>query len=277
MPVGRPAGVAPDLVEAERLVAAHGSALGRPMHLLRRTTSTSDEAKLAAKRGAPHGSTWVAEEQTAGRGRQGRAWVSPPGENLLFSTLVRVACPPSRLPPIALAVGLAVRDAVAAAAPGARPVIKWPNDVLVDGKKIAGVLVEAITMGARVEAVVVGVGVNVLTRAFPDDIAARATSVALVADAPPDRGALLADVLRRLDADLHVVVARGLGLLRARLDACDALRGRRVRSDAGDEGTAEGIDEDGRLMVRRPPDAPGVPGVLARWSAGEVHLVASAE
>jgi BirA family biotin operon repressor/biotin-[acetyl-CoA-carboxylase] ligase len=269
MPVGRVPGVGPDLADAERLVAEHGASLGRPLHLLRTTTSTSDEAKLAAKRGAPHGSTWVTEEQTAGRGRQGRAWVSPRGENLLFSTLVRVACPPARLPPIALAVGLAVRDAVAAAAPAAHPLIKWPNDVLVDGKKIAGVLVEAITMGARVEAVVVGVGVNVHTRAFPDDIADRATSVALVAAAPPDRGALLADVLRRLDADLHVVVARGLGLLRARLDACDAVRGRRVRSDVGDEGTAEGIDEDGRLLVRR------ADGVLARWSAGEVHLVPS--
>jgi hypothetical protein len=122
--------IAADLEKAPGLVAERGSVLGTPMHLLASTTSTNDEAKHAAKDGAPSGSTWVAEQQTAGRGRQGRAWVSPRGENLLFSVLVRVTCPPSRLPPIALAAGLAVRDALALAAPEASPRIKWPNDVL---------------------------------------------------------------------------------------------------------------------------------------------------
>jgi BirA family biotin operon repressor/biotin-[acetyl-CoA-carboxylase] ligase len=195
--------------------------------------------------------------------------VSPRGENLLFSVLLRVACAPSRLPPIALVAGLAVRDAVARAATRANPRIKWPNDVLVDGKKVAGVLVEAITAGARVEAVVVGVGINVHTRELPEEIADRATSVALVADGAPDRAEILADVLASLDKDIHVVVARGLGLVRARLEAADVLRGRRVRSDAGEEGIAGGVDDDGRLLVRRDD------GVLVRWSAGEVHLVAS--
>jgi BirA family biotin operon repressor/biotin-[acetyl-CoA-carboxylase] ligase len=260
--------IGPDLEDAPARVAERGSALGLPMHLLASTTSTNDEAKHAAKDGAPGGSTWVAEEQTAGRGRQGRVWTSARGENLLFSVLVRVACPPSRLPPIALAAGLAVRDAVAAAAPEASPGIKWPNDVLVDGKKLAGVLVEAITAGSRVQAVVIGVGINVHVRDFPDEIAARATSVALVSSRPPDRASLLADVLAGLDRDLHIVVGRGLGLLRARLEEADALRGHRVRSDDGDEGIASGIDDDGRLLVRRDD------GVLTRWSAGEVHLCA---
>jgi len=259
--------IAADLERAPGLVAERGSVLGVPMHLLASTTSTNDEAKQAAKDGAPSGSTWVAEQQTAGRGRQGRVWVSPRGENLLFSVLVRVTCPPSRLPPIALVAGLAVRDAVALAAPEAAPRIKWPNDVLIDGKKVAGVLVEAITAGSRVQAVVVGVGINVHTRDFPEDIAGRATSIALASRAPPDRAAVLADVLACLDRDLHVVAARGLGLLRARLEAADALRGNRVRNDTGDEGTASGIDDDGRLLVRRDD------GVLTRWSAGEVHLV----
>jgi BirA family transcriptional regulator, biotin operon repressor / biotin---[acetyl-CoA-carboxylase] ligase len=279
--------VAPDLVNAAALVAERTTALGRPMHLLASTTSTNDEAKRGAKEAAPHGSTWVAEEQTAGRGRQGRAWTSPPGENLLFSVLLRVTCPPARLPPVAIAVGLAVRDAVVGAAPGSRrkeaerersavesrPTweldarLKWPNDVLVDGRKLAGILVEAVTVGSRVEAVIVGVGINVHTRDFPAELVERATSLALVAPGPFDRAVILADVLERIDRDVHVVVARGLGLLRARLDAGDALRGRRVRNDGGDEGEACGIDEDGRLLVRRGD------GVTARWSAGEVHLV----
>src|SRR5579871_2462505 len=108
----------PDLARASELVAARGSALGHPMHLLRETTSTNDEAKQAAREGAPHGSTWVTERQTAGRGRQGRTWQSAPGEGLLFSVLARVSCSPARVPPVALAAGLAVRDAVARAAPG---------------------------------------------------------------------------------------------------------------------------------------------------------------
>jgi BirA family biotin operon repressor/biotin-[acetyl-CoA-carboxylase] ligase len=259
----------PDLARAAEIVAARGGALGRPLHVLATTSSTNDEAKRAAREGAPHGATWVAEEQTAGRGRQGRSWLSAPGESLLASVLLRVVCPPSRLPPIALLAGLAVRDAVATAAPGAAVRIKWPNDVLAGegDRKIAGVLVEAITTGSRVDAVVVGFGVNVHARGFPPEIADRATSVALVGSATPDRGALLADVLAALDRDLAVVVARGLGVVRARLESADALRGRRVRNDAGDEGVAAGIDDDGRLTVVRDG------GAISRWAAGEVHLV----
>jgi BirA family biotin operon repressor/biotin-[acetyl-CoA-carboxylase] ligase len=236
----------------------------------------------------------VAEQQLAGRGRQGRSWHSAPGENLLVSVLARTECPPARLPPLALVVGLAVRDAVSRAAPGVDVGIKWPNDVMVRGappgialdakrierggrhgtvlRKVAGILVEAITVGARVEAVVIGIGINVHAREFPPELADRATSVALCGGAllppppPPDRGEILADVLATLDRDLHLL-PRGLGLFRARLEAADLLRGRPVRVDSGDAGVACGIDDDGRLCVRR------ADGVLAHWSAGEVHIV----
>ncbi len=262
-------GVNEDLTRAPDLVAASGSSLGRPMVLLAETSSTNDVATRAARDGAPHGATWVAEQQTQGRGRRGHAWLSPAGENLLFSVLLRVPCAPARIPPIALVAGLAVRDAIATAT-GAAIAIKWPNDILVGSRKVAGVLVEAVTIGARVEAVVIGIGINVHTRSFPEEIADIATSVALVASPsspPPDRASILASVLSSLDRDVHVVVGRGLGLLHGRLQQSDALRGHRVRSDSGDEGVASGIDEDGRLLVRRDD------GVLARWSAGEVHLV----
>jgi BirA family biotin operon repressor/biotin-[acetyl-CoA-carboxylase] ligase len=267
----------PDLTRAADEIRARGCALGAPLHLLAETTSTNDEAKHGAKRGAPHGATWVAESQTDGRGRQGRAWVSPRGENLLFSTLARVSCPPARLPPLALVAGLAARDAVDHALGGRATVkIKWPNDVVVDGDppgrasaprtlKIAGVLVESILAGSRVEAVVVGIGINVHTREFPPEIADRATSLALLGAPSPDRAAVLADALAALDRDLELVAARGLGLVHARLVAHDALRGARVRGDLG-AGVAEGIDAEGRLLVRSDD------GVLARWGAGEVHL-----
>jgi BirA family transcriptional regulator, biotin operon repressor / biotin---[acetyl-CoA-carboxylase] ligase len=262
-------GVNDDLTHASDFVAALGSGLGRPMVLLAETSSTNDVATRAARDGAPHGATWVAEQQTRGRGRRGHAWLSPPGEGLLFSVLLRVACAPARIPPIALVAGLAVRDAVAAAS-GASIGIKWPNDVLVGGRKVAGVLVEAVTVGSRVEAIVIGIGINVHTRSFPAEIADTATSIALVASpssAPLERAAILASVLAALDRDVHIVVGRGLGLLRGRLEQADALRTHRVRSDSGDEGVASGIDDDGRLLVRRDD------GILTRWSAGEVHLV----
>jgi BirA family biotin operon repressor/biotin-[acetyl-CoA-carboxylase] ligase len=264
-----PSRIAPDLRNASALVAERGCALGQPLFVLATTTSTSDEAKMAARQGAAHGATWVAEEQTAGRGRRGRAWISPPGEGLLFSVLVRLACAPASLPPIALLTGLAVHAAVLRAVPHADVRCKWPNDVVVGGRKLAGVLVEAVTVGSRVEAVVIGIGINVHTRIFPPDLSAIATSVALVGNAaPPDRATLLADTLASLDHDLHAVAARGLGLVRARIEAADGLRGSRVRSDVGVEGVASGIDDDGRLWVRLDD------GSLARWSAGEVHLVA---
>jgi BirA family biotin operon repressor/biotin-[acetyl-CoA-carboxylase] ligase len=254
----------PDLARAAEAIGARGGALGVPLHVLDETTSTNDEAKRAAKLGAPHGSTWVAEAQSAGRGRQGRPWISPRGENLLFSVLARVTCPPARLPQLALVAGLAVQHA-AEKALGAAPKIKWPNDVVVDDKKLAGVLVESILSGSRVEAVVIGVGLNVHTRDFPPEIAERATSLALLGARAPDRAEILADALAALDRDLELVAARGLGLVHARLAALDALNGRDVRGERG-EGRAEGIDVEGRLVVR------GADGVVQRWNAGEVHL-----
>lgn len=262
--------VMPDLARAAEAIAARGGDLGAPLHLLGEVTSTSDEAKRGARAGAPHGATWVAESQTAGRGRQGRVWISPRGENLLFSVLLRVSCEPTRVPSLALVAGLAVRDAVARACGGAAVGIKWPNDVVFGGRKVAGILVESTMSGSRVDGVVVGIGINVHTRDLPDPIAGIATSVALIGGPPPDRAEILADVLHGLGADAALVAARGLGLVHARLQAADVLRGQRVSGDAGASGVAEGIDLEGQLLVRRDD------GTVARISTGEVLHAASA-
>lgn len=262
-------GVHPDLGRVAELLRERG--LPADVRVFAEIGSTNDEAKRAAKSGAAHGTVFVAEAQTEGRGRQGRRWVSPPGENLLFSVLLRVTCPPARLPPLALVCGLAVRDAVARAMPGATPKVKWPNDVLVEGKKLSGVLVEATLSGARVDAVVVGIGINVHTRAFPDEIATRATSVALevtrTGGPPPDRAAILADVVAGLDRDVGHVAARGLGLVHARLTSADALLGQPVTFDVEGtptKGIARGIDPEGRLLVEK------ADGTKLRIAAGEV-------
>ncbi|MBX3219475.1 MAG: biotin--[acetyl-CoA-carboxylase] ligase [Labilithrix sp.] len=268
--------VAADLAGVADLVRARGGRLGEPIHLLAETGSTNDDARAGARAGAPHGAVWIAESQTRGRGRQGRAWVSAPGESLLFSVLLRIPCAPSRVPPLSLVCGLAVRDAVARALgerDGERALVKWPNDVVVRDRagggwrKVAGVLVESALAGAKVEHVIVGIGVNVHTRDFPDDLAAIATSVAREASGPPHRAELLADILDALGRDVEQVAHRGLGVVHARLSAHDALSGRAVEGVDGDlTGTACGIAPDGRLLVRRPD------GVVTKVASGEVRV-----
>jgi BirA family biotin operon repressor/biotin-[acetyl-CoA-carboxylase] ligase len=254
--------VHPDLRGLSDLVAERGLSIGRPVELMEEIDSTNDAAKRAAKLGAPHGALFVAEAQSRGRGRQGRSWVGVRGESILASVLLRVPCAPQRLPPLALVAGLAARDAIAEAT-GKDAAIKWPNDVLLAGRKVAGVLVEAVLTGSRVEAVIVGVGINVHQRSFPEEIAARATSVALQASAPPDRAAILVRLLEGLDRDVAHVAARGLGLVHARLTASDALAGRDVEVE-GVRGQACGIELDGALRIR------SADGTIRRVVAGEV-------
>jgi BirA family biotin operon repressor/biotin-[acetyl-CoA-carboxylase] ligase len=271
----------PDLANVTDAVAARGCRLGKPLHVLAVTGSTNDDAKAGAREGAPHGAVWLADTQSRGRGRQGRTWVSAPGENLLFSVLLRISCAPSRVPPLSLVCGLAVRDAVATAL-GAesrgeeRVLVKWPNDVVIRDassgdarryRKVAGILVESALAGSRVEHVIVGIGVNVHTRNFPDDLESIATSIALESTRAPDRAELLADILAALDHDIEHVAHRGLGLVHGRLTAHDALYGRAVESEDGSlSGIASGIDPEGRLLVRR------ADGVMTKVVSGEVRL-----
>jgi len=271
--------IAPDLERAARAIAERGGRLGAPLSIEEQTGSTNDDAKQGAKAGAPHGAVWLAESQNAGRGRQGRAWVSPRGENLLFSVLLRVTCAPARVPPLSLVAGLAVRDAVAKAVGGTsadRVLVKWPNDVVVrrdDGslRKLAGILVESSVSGMKVEHVVIGIGINVHTRDFPEELSAIATSIALEwsphGPDTPERAEVLADVLANLDRDIEHVAHRGLGLVHARLEKHDALRGREVESDDGSlSGVADGIDVEGRLRVKT------AAGTIVPVTAGEVRL-----
>lgn len=196
-------------------------------------------------RGAPHGTLVSADAQTAGRGRQGRTWVAPTGEALLISLVLHET---GALLPLIAAV--AVAEAVGPAA-----TIKWPNDILVDGRKVAGILVERRQHQTWS---VLGIGVNVAVRAFPPELAQTAGSLGRTpADAEPLLAVLLTELHRWLDADDEDVVAAW--------NARDALRGRRVEWSDG-QGTVTGIDESGRLVVAQ---ANGRSAVL---DAGEVHL-----
>jgi BirA family biotin operon repressor/biotin-[acetyl-CoA-carboxylase] ligase len=195
----------------------------------------------------------TAGEQTAGRGRQGRTWTAPPGRSLLCSVLVRD--PPRLLP---LAAGAAVADAVEAAAAGGASVhLKWPNDVLLDGRKVAGILVEG---RPQERWAVVGIGLNVAVEEsdFPPELRGRAATLGL----DPDR---IEPTLRELLRTLERWLAADAETLLAEVRARDALLGQPVRW-AGGEGRGDGIDGDGRLVVLT------AGGGRVALDAGEVHL-----
>ncbi len=253
------------LFEAES--EARGLSLGRPLIWREETRSTNDDALAAAKSGAPHGALFGAETQSQGRGRRGSQWLSAPGEGLWFSLLLRPELPAEVAPGLALSAGLAVRQAIARRVPAPTAVqVKWPNDVLADGRKIAGVLVESQLSGTHVSSVIVGIGINVAQRTFPESLAEVATSLWRLANADAGRERLLADVLAALEAELARIASGGLRAVADALRPHDALLGRRLRIDTL-EGSAAGIDAGGGLLVQRDD------GSVACVVAGHVELL----
>jgi BirA family biotin operon repressor/biotin-[acetyl-CoA-carboxylase] ligase len=221
--------------------------LGHPRVHLRRTGSTNERARELAAAGAPHGALVTAAEQTAGRGRQGRAWTAPPGRALLLSLVLRVPDPAL----VPLAAGVAVAEAV-----GGDARIKWPNDVLMDGRKVAGILVEGRPQEGWA---VLGIGLNVAVRLedFPRELRETAGTVGRE---PADLEPTLTALLRTLELWLAASQDEVIAAWRER----DALEGRRVEWADG-AGKAVGIDDGGRLLV-------GTSAGTVALDAGEVHL-----
>lgn len=234
------------LFEAER--QQRGLTLGQPLAWLDETGSTNDDALAAAKSGAPHGALFGAETQSRGRGRRGSEWVSTPGAGLWFSLLLRPQLAAEVAPALSLCAGLAVRDAVAPLV-SATVQVKWPNDVLADGKKLAGILIESQVSGAKISSVIVGIGINVAQSAFPDSIAGIATSLALLQASDQRRETLLASVLYGIERRLSQLRDGGVAAISAALRPHDALLGKQLRIDSV-SGTGAGIDDTGQLLVR---------------------------
>jgi len=243
--------------------------LGQTLHWYEEIGSTSDRAKELAEEGAEHGEVVIAEAQTAGRGRRGRAWVSPPRRNLYFSVVLRPELPPARAPELTLVASLAICDALRQA--GVAAGIKWPNDVLASGRKIAGVLTELAAEPDRVHWVVVGAGVNVNARRedFPEELRDEATSVLLERGQAAPRALLAAACFTALEDWVDRHAEEGFGPIRDAWRARSVTLGREVRvQEAARElrGVAEDIDDAGALLVRTPA---GVERVLA----GDVALL----
>ena len=221
--------------------------IGTPRIHHRLTDSTNERAKLLAAAGAPHGTLVTAAEQAAGRGRQGRTWTAPAGSAVLMSLVLREL---DELLPLAAAV--AVCEALPADA-----AVKWPNDIWIERRKVAGILVEGRPQEGWA---VLGVGINVTTEEFPPEFSKTATSLHLSgADVAPEQ--VLAAVLGALSGWLGAPPDAVLSAWRSR----DALKGERVRWSGGD-GSADGIDDSGALRVQT-RDGP------VTLDAGEVHLL----
>lgn len=220
------------------------------------TASTNDVARALAGRGAPAGATIIAEEQSAGRGSHGRVWRAPYGRALLLSMLLRPRLrggDEARAGTLPLRAGLAAARAIEDVT-GQATEVKWPNDVLLHRRKVAGVLCEGTLTAGPDAFLVVGVGINVLLEAgeFPPELRPRATSLRLALGRDVSRGALAGALVARLRdslAEVHDLDDEEL----AELGRRDALRGRALLDDAGDElGIAVGVARDGTLQVRLP-------------------------
>ena len=231
--------------------------LDRPRLHLRETDSTNERAKALALGGAPHGTLVTAGAQTAGRGRLGRPWVAPPGTAVLASLVLRGISDRAAL--LALAVPVAVCEACERCSP-VSCAIKWPNDVWIEGRKMAGILVEGRPQEGWG---VLGIGINVAIRSedLPDELRATATSLAIEAGSAPGIESVLAALLDALEATCAWTREEVIAAWNAR----DALRGRAIRWDTG-EGIAEGIDQSGSLLVASD-------GGRIELQTGEVGLV----
>jgi BirA family biotin operon repressor/biotin-[acetyl-CoA-carboxylase] ligase len=254
-----------DAARIESALARASIPWGRPLVVTPLTASTNDDAKRAARDGAPEGAAFVADAQSGGRGRLGRSWFSPSGENLYTSFVLRPSFDPKRIPLVTLTAGLAVVDAVAPRVAARRVGLKWPNDVYVDGRKVAGILSEAQVIDGRAAWIVVGIGINVRTRAFPTELAERSTSLAIAGATALHRGGLFVDLAGALFYRIAMLRDGNVRDLVAAFAARDEIAGRAITVD-GAPAIALGIAEDGALRIRR------ADGREEQCVAGEIRL-----
>jgi BirA family transcriptional regulator, biotin operon repressor / biotin---[acetyl-CoA-carboxylase] ligase len=245
-----------DLSRALAATAVRRGCFGDPVYFFSETDSTNDVAASLAERNAPEGATVVASSQTAGRGRFGRPWFSPPGAGLYVSVVCRNR---SAAPFVTLAGGVAVADGIRAAT-GLPVQIKWPNDIVVEAgaparrRKLAGILAEASSGADGLQYVILGFGINLRPAAYPPELADRATAIETELGRPVDGGAVLAETLAGF-ADLFKGLATGQSepLLARWRELAPSARGTRVEWETPEGivgGVSAGIADDGALLVR---------------------------
>jgi BirA family biotin operon repressor/biotin-[acetyl-CoA-carboxylase] ligase len=262
----------PDLLHADDLHSRLGRTLviGREIRVFERTTSTNDVMARLARDGAKEGVVVFAESQSRGRGRLGRLWISPARKGLWFSVLLRPELTPQSATQVMIAAATALARAIRQET-GMLPEIKWPNDILIHGKKVAGILTEMSAELDRVKTIVLGIGVDVNLAAseFPEDLRQIATSLSIERGQPIDRAELAVAILRELDRDYERLRRGNFEAVAAEWrEHCTTL-GRNVAIRMGDRvirGRAESLDPDGALLLR------GEHGRLEHIIGGDVTM-----
>lgn len=234
------------------------------LRVVETTASTNDDAKEALRAGEPTGLVILAHTQSAGRGRQGRSWVGTPGDTMMASMVIGRTMPARRVGLLSLAAGFAVHEYVATVAPSAR--LKWPNDVLIDGRKVAGILTESMLRGEQVVGAVIGIGLNLHARSLPPELQSTATALSAYTEVLPTAEQAAVRIFERVLQVADDVLARGLAPYVQRMNAAHALAGKTVRAEGAGLAVVREIDDDGRLVVQTDRG-------VERWTSGEVHLV----
>ena len=262
----------PDALHADDLVARLGKTkvIGRDIQVFEQTTSTNDVIEKLARDGVREGAVVFAESQTKGRGRLGRKWMSPTRKGLWFSILLRPQLNPQEATQLTVASATALRRAIKTIT-GLDSEIKWPNDLLVDGKKIVGILTEMSAEVDRVRHVILGIGVDVNqdVAEFPEELRKLATSLKIASGEPICRAELAVEILRELDFDYTRITSGKFSAVADEWEAGCITIGRNVTVLIGDRkmrGRAEALDDDGALLVRTEH------GHLERIIGGDVTL-----
>jgi BirA family transcriptional regulator, biotin operon repressor / biotin---[acetyl-CoA-carboxylase] ligase len=264
----------PDALHADDLLARLGKTrvIGRDIRVFQETTSTNDVIEKLARDQVKEGVVVFAESQTKGRGRLGRKWISPARKGLWFSILLRPDLQPQEATQLTVASATALRRAIAANT-GLKAQIKWPNDILINGKKTAGILTELSAELDRVKHIILGIGVDVNLNAaeFPQDLRRIATSLKIESGKPVSRADLAVRILRELDADYARVCAGKFESIVDEWEEHCGTMGQPVTIHVGDRkihGRAESLDDDGALLLRTEH------GTVERVTGGDVTMSA---
>lgn len=241
----------------------------KDVRFLEETESTNKSALTMAYHGAPEGTAVIADAQTAGRGRLGRLWISPPGKNIYVSLILRPAIDPSSASQITLVAGVAVAEMLNTYCPG-RIELKWPNDVLANGRKLCGILAESRVTAEKVEYVVVGIGINVNMEPghFDESIREIATSIRMEAGAEIPREEVVARLFWSLDRIYRLYLETGFGAIREKWLDCSGMIGKDITVSSPDglvKGTVVGMGAEGQLTYLHE-------GKIKSLTAGEITI-----
>lgn len=257
------------LTEAEIRSCIEGDIMGCRVACYEETDSTNTRAKALAEEGAPEGTMIVAERQNAGKGRRGRSWSSPPGSGIFMSLVLRPDIAPSQASMVTLAAAAAVARGIRRAT-GVQAMIKWPNDLVLSGKKLCGILTEMTTEMESIQYAVVGIGINVNTEEFPQELSGTATSLFQETGTRWKRGLLIGAVAKAFeDCYREFLASKDLSLLKEEYERnlVNLNRPVTVLDPAGSySGTCRGITKDGQLLVERED------GQIRQVLSGEVSV-----